>query len=210
MIKVLGFSLAAFTLIGCGLPAQRQVTDRHKTPAERATHGTPDAPLPDAFFHDGTVINATGARMDGSVGPAVGLADDAQDFTFFDDGYYTQAETTVQSQSGSAMGIFSLQGSVRNIAPGDTVRTCMDEYGGITDGDTAIIASFTGCANSGNPGDGWAYDQPADCTDVGIDAPDEDAPDGTIATAHIMAHWPADAYGNSERTVKSTIHLTED
>ncbi len=71
------------------------------------------------------------------------------------------------------------------------------------------MPAVTGCANTGDPEDGWSYDAPADCTDLEIDEPSAEAPEGTVATMSILSHWSAASGGGQERTVKATIHLAE-
>jgi hypothetical protein len=170
----------------------------------------PDEPASRELFSGNGFINALGGRLEGAVGPATGLANNAETLNFYDDGFYTAADLTVRGEAGSAMGILSLNGSVSSFEAGDGVRTCQDDYNDpqsdLSMGGAAVF--FTGCANDGDPGDGWEYDAPADCTDLEVDEPSDDAPEGTQATVSILAHWRASSYG-PERTVKATLHLTE-
>lgn len=156
-------------------------------------------------------LEALGGRLDGAIGPATGLASTAESVSFYDDGFYTQANVIAQGSGGAGMAIFSLNGSVRALDEGGGgVRTCQDDF---YDADSdvnngGVFASVTGCANSGDSDDGWNYDMPADCTDVQIEEPLEGAPEDTVATLTVLAHW-SEATNGSERTVKATIHLTE-
>jgi hypothetical protein len=155
-------------------------------------------------------IEALGGRLDGAIGPATGLASDASSVTFYDDGFYTQANVIAEGSGGAGMAIFSLNGSVRALDEGGGVRTCQDDFydpnSDVNNG--GVFASVTGCATSGDMNSGWEYDMPADCTDVSLEEPLEGAPEDAVATLSVLAHWSEETNGY-ERTVKATIHLTE-
>lgn len=166
---------------------------------------------PVSLFQEGTFIEAIGGRLDGAVGPVTGLNNDAESLSFYDDGFYTQANVIAQNGNGAAMAIVSLNGSVRalNVDGEDgPVRTCQDDFydpdSEVNNG--GVFASVTGCAGSSM--NSWEYDAPSDCTDVEIGEPGPEAPEGTVATMSVLAHWSGE-YGGVERTVKATIHLTE-
>lgn len=155
-------------------------------------------------------IEALGGRLDGAIGPATGLASNAESVSFYDDGFYTQANVIAQGSGGAGMAIFSLNGSVRALDEGGGVRTCQDDFydpnSDVNNG--GVFASVTGCATSGDMDNGWEYDMPADCTDVQLEEPLEGAPEDAVATLTVLAHW-SEATNGYERTVKATIHLTE-
>lgn len=201
-IVMVGFLVAS--AVGCArMPDGIDGIDRD---GDRTTRREPRQ----LFSGDG-VVQALGGRMDGSIGPAVGLSGNAEYIQFFDDGYTTSANLTVRGDRGSGMGIFYMTGTVQALEVGESVRTCQDDY---MDPDSAVntggvAANFTGCANTGEPEDGWSYDQPADCTDVEIVEPGEDAPPEVVATLNVLAHWGAETGGGQERTVKTTLQLTE-
>lgn len=164
------------------------------------------------LFSGDAVMFAVGGRLDGAIGPATGLNDEAEYLDFYSDTSWTASNLIVRGDSGSAMGIFSVSGDVGEMEIGETTRSCQDDY---SDPDSPIntgegvMASLTGCANTGSPEDGWSYDAPADCTDLEIDEPSAEAPEGTVATMSILSHWSAATGGGQERTVKATIYLAE-
>jgi hypothetical protein len=164
------------------------------------------------LFSGDSFVHAVGGRLEGAVGPATGLAHDAQYIDFYLDPMYTSGNITVEGETGSAMGIFSLSGDMNDMEIGEGDRTCMDDYedpnSDINTGE-GVAASFTGCANTGSPEDGWSYDAPADCTDVVVVEPTPEAPEDTVVTLSFLAHWGPESGGGQERTVKATIHLTE-
>lgn len=166
---------------------------------------------PRSLFNGDGFVTALGGRLDGAIGPAVGLNGRAEYLEFWDDGMYTSANLTVRGEQGSGMGIFYMTGTVQALEVGESVRTCQDDFSdpdsGANNGE--IVASFTGCSNTGAPEDGWSYDAPADCTDVEITEPGLEAPPETVATMNVLAHWGEATGGGQERTVKATIHLTE-
>ncbi|OGQ18493.1 MAG: hypothetical protein A2138_23115 [Deltaproteobacteria bacterium RBG_16_71_12] len=155
---------------------------------------------------------AVGGRLDGAIGPATGLADEAEYLDFYSDATWTASNLIVRGDSGSAMGIFSVSGDILELEVGEPTRSCQSDWedpeSPINTGE-GVIASLTGCANTGDPEDGWSYDAPADCTDLEIDEPSAGAPEGTVATMSILSHWSAVSGGGQERTVKATIHLAE-
>ncbi len=204
--------LTVLAAAACGVEPAPIARDRA---AERERDASPAVVAAGALFGSDGLIEAVGGRLDGSVGPATGLASTAEAVSFFDDGFYTQSNLTVRGNGASAMGIFSINGSVRDLDNGETVRTCQDDW---SDPESAvstggISASFTGCANAGSPEDGWSYDAPAACTDVRVEAPTEQAPDDAVATLTVLAHWDATFdYNGGEipaQTVKATLHLTQ-
>lgn len=200
---------AAAVTTACAQAPQEPIDrlDRAR-PAEQVDIGD-DVEEPTRLLGDG-FIDALGGRLDGSIGPATGLANEAESVTFYDDGFYTQANVIAQGSSGAGMAIFSLNGPVRALDEGGGVRTCQDDF---SDPDSevnngGVFASVTGCATSGDVDNGWEYDMPADCTDVTLEEPLEGAPEDAVATLSVLAHWSEEMNG-VERTVKATIHLTE-
>ena len=201
-IVMVGFMVAS--AVGCArMPSELDGIDTDRDSSVRRE--------PRQLFSGNGFVSALGGRMDGSIGPAVGLAGNAEYIEFMDDGFSTSAYLTVRGEQGSGMGIIYMAGSVQALEVGEGVRTCQDDY---MDPDSAVntggvSASFTGCANTGAPEDGWSYDQPADCTDVEIVEAGEEAPPEVVATMNVLAHWGADTGGGQERTVKATLQLTE-
>jgi len=152
-------------------------------------------------------LSAVGGRMDGAIGNATGLANEAEQIDFYDDGYATNANMIVRGANGDAMGIISVvNGSISNLEEGDEVSTCQGDYNdpnsGVNNGE--ISAFVTGCA--GDMESGWDYDAPADCVTMGLQAPEIE---GAAATVRILAHWDENSYGGLERTVKATLHIAE-
>jgi hypothetical protein len=202
---------AAALTTACAQAPQEPVDrlDRTRTSEDVQVNNPGDELDSLTLFGDG-FIEAVGARLDGAIGPATGLNSNAESVSFYDDGFYTQANVIAQGSGGAGMAIFSLNGSVRALDEAGGVRTCQNDFydpnSDVNNG--GVFASVTGCANSGDVDDGWAYDMPADCTDVSIDEPLEGAPEGAIATLSVLAHW-SEATNGYERTVKATIHLTE-
>ena len=162
------------------------------------------------LFSQPTNLHPTAGRLDGAVGPATGLAANAEYIDFYSDGTWTNSNLTVRGDNGSAMGILNVSGDIGELEVGEGARSCSDDYQdpAMNNGDN-VIASFVGCANTGSPDDGWSYDAPADCTDLVVTEPTAEAPDGSVATLSVLAHWGADTGGGQERTVKATIHLAE-
>lgn len=203
MKKIWMVGLLLASAIGCArMPGDLETLDDSDNTTRRE---------PRRLFGGDGFVSALGGRLDGSIGPAVGLAGNAEYLEFWDDGMTTAANLTVRGERGSGMGIFYMSGGVQALEVGETVRTCQDDF---SDPDSAVntggvSANFTGCANTGEPEDGWSYDQPADCTDVEITEPGPEAPPETVATMNVLAHWGEATGGGQERTVKATIHLTE-
>lgn len=200
---------AAALTTACGQAPQEPVQRLDRTqPTEDVQVDNNEIDTP-ALLGDG-FLEALGGRLDGAIGPATGLASNAESVSFYDDGFYTQANVVAQGSGGAGMAIFSLNGSVRALDEGGGVRTCQDDFydpdSDVNNG--GVFASVTGCANSGDVDDGWGYDMPADCTDVQLEEPLEGAPEDTVATLTVLAHW-SEATNGYERTVKATIHLTE-
>ncbi len=162
------------------------------------------------LFSQGTGVLPAGGRLEGAIGPATGLAANAEYLDFYSDQTWTNANLTVRGDNGSAMGILNVSGDIGELEVGEGERSCSDDFQdpGMNNGDN-VIASFVGCANTGAPEEGWSYDQPADCTDLVVTEPAADAPDGAVATLSVLAHWSAETGGGQERTVKATINLTE-
>lgn len=164
------------------------------------------------LFDNRELMVATHGRLDGAVGPATGLAHEAEYLDFYSDPSWTSSNLIVRGDAGSAMGIFSVSGDLGELEVGDTVRSCNDDWENpdspMNTGE-GVSASLVGCANTGAPEDGWSYDQPADCTDVTVTEPEIGAPEETVATVSVLAHWSAETGGGQERTVKATIHLAE-
>ena len=157
-------------------------------------------------------LNAVGGRLDGAIGNSTGLASEATSIDFYDDGYATNANIIARGPNGDAMGIISVvNGSIANLEEGDDVSTCQDDYGdpnsGVNNGE--ISAFVTGCAGP-SMDTGWDYDAPADCVNLSVEAAGVDAPAGAVATVRILAHWSENSYGGLERTVKATLHVSEE
>ena len=200
---------AGISAIGTACGAEPKPHVRERTPP--VLEQGPEKQLSSLFSDNGPIVALEG-RLDGAVGPATGLRGAAETVNFYDDGYFTNIDLTVRGDNGSAMGIFVLSGGLQALEVGEGVRTCQSDYedpnSDLNNG--GIAASFIGCANDGAPEDGWDYDVPADCTDMNIDVPAADAPEGTVATLAILAHWNGQYEADGqEHTVKATLHLTE-
>ncbi|MBI1944230.1 MAG: hypothetical protein HYS27_00970 [Deltaproteobacteria bacterium] len=204
--------VVAGTTVGCARSPMDQLDVFQRDDSATEDRDEPAVRGRVADLFDGGTRFAVGGRLDGAIGPATGLADEAEYIDFYSDTAWTASNLTVRGDSGSAMGIFSVSGDIGEVEVGEPTRSCQDDYedpnSPINTGE-GVVASLTGCANTGDPEDGWSYDAPADCTDLEIDEPSPEAPEGTVATMSILAHWSAASGGGQERTVKATIHLAE-
>ena len=197
LVSVVGLAALATACAQQDLPSRR--VDREITPRDTHENVIEQREL----FTGNGFISALGGRLDGAIGNVDGLNGEGEYVNFYDDGFYTSADVTVRGSNGRGMGILWMNGSVGELQAGDSVEGCSDDW---EDNPNGPSVGFTGC--SGPDDGGWDYDAPADCTDLEIDEPSPESPEGTVATVQVLAHWRESAYGQ-ERTVKATFHLTE-
>ncbi len=196
-------SIAALAT-ACAQDAPRQVAK------QRAHNNNTNEIVParDLFRAD-SAINAVGGRIQGSIGNQTNLDASADSFSFYDDGMYSYGNVQTTRADGSfGLLILSVSSSngIRALNVGETTTTCGGM--GAFEGDVAegeVVVAATGCTEQ--------YDAPANCTEVSVDEPAVDAPEGSVATVNVLAHWDAgtDYNGNpvDARTAKGQFHLGE-
>jgi hypothetical protein len=129
--------------------------------------GSPDVQIRNETNTDPTrpylpVRNAIEGRIQGDVGPARGIDQDASQLAAYDDGYYLSVETVVELEDRAAMTLLSVSGPDQVMQPGYVGRHTLETYD--QDG---INVTVLGCVGQ-ETGVYDEYDMPADEVTIAV------------------------------------------
>jgi hypothetical protein len=108
------------------------------------------------------VRSAVDGRIQGDVGPARGINQDASQLAAYDDGYYMSVETVVELENRAAMTLLSVSGPDQILVPGYVGRHTLETY----DQDSVNV-TVLGCVGQ-QRGVYDEYDMPADEVTIAV------------------------------------------